>query len=448
LSQVLAQIIAGSGRSDALTLLEGYEIVEHITTVSRLIEETPAADRPRVLRVIDRASLHVWWNRVSTAPSAIEHEPSLDMIREIVAMRSPDLGPDRIRVSYVSPAPEARASAAGDAAGSALLGDEFRAILKDIATGRHFLIAVQLVDGSWLEFELPDIASLALLSRRFALAIAAMAAAVLLLSVWVVRRVLAPLHAFAQAAERLGVDVSAPPLEESGSREIRRVAQSFNRMQRRIRRLVDDRTQMAVAISHDLRTPITRLRLRAESIEDAETRRGVIANLEEMDRLIGAVLTFGADTAEGEPHEIADVARLLNELRTEFAELGGEVTVDAPESLPYPCRRGSLRRCLANLIANALRYGGRADVTLRRLESAVEVRVEDPGPGIPAEQRERVFRPFVRLACDDGAEAGVGLGLAMARTIARAHGGDIALHDRGAAPGLCAVVTLPIPSAG
>lgn len=447
-SQILAQLITDTGRSDALTLLEGYEIVEHVTSISRLVEQTPPPERARVLRALDRASLHVRWIGESAVASVARHDSALDMIREVIALNAPHLAPERIRVAYASAANAGAGPAIPETGASSAHGGQFRRIFEDIATGRHFLISVRLSDGTWLEFELPYIASLSPLSLRFALAIAAMAVAVLALSVWAVGRVLAPLQAFARASERLGTDVYAPPLAETGPAEIRRVAQSFNRMQGRIRRLVEDRTQMAVALSHDLRTPITRLRLRAETIEDPAIRQSLVANLEELERLVGAALSFGADTAETDPRSVVDLAAMLRDIEAEFRELGGSVRVVAPPSLPYLCRAVSIRRCFVNLIGNAVKHGGNAEVALTHTGPEIVLSVEDRGPGIPAEERERVFRPFVRLsgagACD---QTGFGLGLSVARTIARAHGGDVRLADREPGPGLRAVVMLPVSPA-
>jgi signal transduction histidine kinase len=268
---------------------------------------------------------------------------------------------------------------------------------------------------------------------------------ILVFAWWAARRATKPLTRFAEAADRLGVDVAAPRLSVAGPPELRKAAHAFNRMQERIRRLVDDRTQMLAAIAHDLRTALTRLRLRAELIEDPEQQAKVVADLEGMTVMLDETLAFARDDATGEERVEVDLAALVQSLCADLADAGQPVRYAGPDRLRLACRPVALRRALANLIDNAVKYGEVAEVALAALDHEIELTVADRGPGIPPEQRERVFTPFFRLEPSRSRETGgAGLGLAVARTILHRHGGEITLDNQG---GLLVRVTLPRPRA-
>ncbi|TAL02987.1 MAG: HAMP domain-containing protein [Rhodospirillaceae bacterium] len=259
-----------------------------------------------------------------------------------------------------------------------------------------------------------------------------------------VSRAFRPLALFTAAAERLGVDVNAAPLDESGPREVRRAAAAFNKMQERLQRFIQDRTQMLAAISHDLRTPITRLRLRAEFVEDDGQRDKMLNDLEEMEAMIAATLAFSRDDASNEPIESFDVAMLLATVAADGRAAGHDVTYYGSARLDVKGRPIALKRAVTNLVDNAVKYGVRARVTLRQIADVIEIVVDDDGPGIPEGERERVFAPFIRLEASRSRETGgTGLGLTIARNIVRGMGGDVEIVSR-AAPGLRVRTTLPM----
>jgi signal transduction histidine kinase len=293
------------------------------------------------------------------------------------------------------------------------------------------LVAVELRTGGWINF----VGSTDTTSLRWAVRIAfwigLASVFIVLLSFWAVHRMTRPLRAFAEAAERIGLDVRSPPLPERGSRELRNATRAFNEMQARLRRFVDDRTMMLAAISHDLRTMLTRLKLRAEFIEDADQQRKAIADIDEMQAMIDSTLAFARDDAADEHRLRTDLAAMLRSICDDLIDAGQPVEFSGPDRLPLVCAPASIKRALQNVIGNALKYGKAATVELEEgLERAV-VRVLDRGPGIPADKREEVFRPFFRLESSRNRETGgSGLGLAVARSIVRRHGGDIELADR------------------
>jgi signal transduction histidine kinase len=267
---------------------------------------------------------------------------------------------------------------------------------------------------------------------------------------WAVRMLLAPVKTLAAAAEALGRDVAnAPPLPEKGPLEVVTAAVAFNTMAARVRRFVEDRTFLLTAIGHDLRTPITRLKLRAEYMEDDEQRTKMLADLDEMEAMVAATLAFGRDATTTEELAKLDLASLLRTILDDAADGDPEhadaLTYTGPQHLPVLARPLALKRALANLVGNALKYGEAAAATLHApVRGVARIDIEDAGPGIPPDEMERVFEPFHRLEASRNRETGgSGLGLSIARNILRAHGGDIALANRPEG-GLRVEVFLPV----
>lgn len=266
---------------------------------------------------------------------------------------------------------------------------------------------------------------------------------IVLLSVWATRHVTTPLARLAASAERLGREGAAPPLPEEGPVEIRHAARAFNAMQERLRRLVEDRTRMLAAISHDFRTILTRLRLRAEAIADPAAQMKTLRDIGQMEAMIASTLAFVRDEAHEEPESRIDLSSLLESLCEEQADLGHAVRYDGPAGQRIACRPLALGRAIGNLIENALKYAGSVAVGLEAVGAEVAILVADDGPGIPAAERERVFEPFYRLDSARTDAPGVGLGLAIVRAIIHAHGGAVALGDN-QPRGLVVRVTLPV----
>lgn len=311
-----------------------------------------------------------------------------------------------------------------------------------------FTASMRLPDGDWLNVQVAMPPPRPWHSATFLVAFVLMTAAAVLLILGAVARLMRPVRLLAAAADRLGRDVNAAPLDEGGPSEVATAARAFNQMAARIRRFVADRTQMLAAIGHDLRTPITRLRLRAEFMEDDEQRRKMLADLDEMEKMIAATLTFARDDAAAEPASPLDLAALCRTVADEAAdaqpELAEAIAYDGPERLTVRARPVAMKRAVANLVSNALAYGGAARIGLSRGDGGmVRMVVEDDGTGIPEAELEAVFAPFRRLEGSRNRETGgTGLGLTITRNILRAHGGDVVLQNRPQG-GLRAVATLP-----
>ena len=255
---------------------------------------------------------------------------------------------------------------------------------------------------------------------------------VLIVALYVATRgITRPLSRLARAAETIGRGERAPPLPEQGARELRDAAQAFNTMQERLHRYLDSRTGVLAAMSHDLKTPLTRLRLQVETlIEDAALRDRLGRELDEMESLVRGALALFRGLDEQEAIEPLDVDALIESVRHGFAEMGHEVSVTGRSAGPFPGRPQALKRCLTNLVSNAVKFGERAHIEVQD-GAALRIVVSDAGPGIPQESLERVFEPFLRLESSRNRDTGgTGLGLSIARDVAQAHGGTLRLRNR------------------
>jgi signal transduction histidine kinase len=310
---------------------------------------------------------------------------------------------------------------------------------------------LRLIDGSWLTVTLPLGDLLPPPLFRPWMPWAATFAAILAISLLAARGMSRSLRRLAGAAEQLGINISSVPLAEAGPREIRAVTRAFNRMQARLKRFVADRTQMLAAISHDLRTPLSRLRLRAESLPQGPDSAKIVADLDLMDQMIAATLTFARDDVAGEQRVRIDLASLIHTVCDEIVDAGGVARYQGPDYLAIDAAPLSLMRAATNVIENAVKYGSEARVSVVETRLGIDIAVADAGPGIPAAEHERVFEPFYRLDAArspdamGGSSGGTGLGLAIARHVLRAHGGDVTLRNAETG-GL--VVTLHLPRAG
>lgn len=262
---------------------------------------------------------------------------------------------------------------------------------------------------------------------------------------WAVRRLSMPIRQFMFAVERFSRDVQAPNMLVEGGEEEKELQQKFNEMQSRVRRLIMDRTQMLTAISHDLRTPITRLKLRAEYLQGSEQYEKVVKDLDEIDSMIHSILSFARDYSASEVVEEFDLDALLESIAVDMQDAGKWVEFRGTGcSQPYLGKVNALRRAFNNLIDNGVKYGNKVNVVLRESSSGWNIQVEDQGPGVAESEKDKVFAPFFRGDSSRSSQkSGTGLGLAVSRDIIRAHGGEIDLENKTSGTGLVVTVTLP-----
>ncbi len=305
-------------------------------------------------------------------------------------------------------------------------------------------IAIRLPDGGVLTARLPADGGPPMLAGPIVFTLLFVVVSVTLLGLWARRALRTPLSGFAAAAESFSLGDKAAALPERGPEEIRAVARAFNRMRNRIRALVDDRTRMLAAMGHDLRTPITRLRLRSEFIGDADLRRQMLRDLDQMGRMTDGVVSFLRDGQKRAPETYVDIATSLQTICDQFADVGYRVGYAGPDHVAILASADELHRAVTNIVDNAVRYGDQTMVRLTASPQAVVIEVEDDGPGIVDTWKTAMLEPFIRgdEARDMNEASGFGLGLTIARAVAEAHGGTLTLHDR-APHGLIARMTLP-----
>ncbi len=304
-------------------------------------------------------------------------------------------------------------------------------------------ISVRLRDGDELVLSvLPPRSALAPQHTDYR-TISIFLASVAFLAYLVARMTTRPLKQLAQAAKDLGNDINHPPLDLTGADEIRQASAAFNAMQARIRQYIFQRTQMLAAITHDLQTPLTRLRLRLEKVSEPELQERLIGDLSAMQAMVREGLDLARSMDTNEAMQMLDLDSLLDSVVADAAESCQRVTLTGHAGMALLGRPMDLRRCLVNLIDNAVKYGHAARVSVDRINGAARIRIRDAGPGIPGGELARVFDPFYRVETSRSRESGgTGLGLTIARNIAEQHGGSISLanHPEG---GLEATLMLP-----
>lgn len=309
-------------------------------------------------------------------------------------------------------------------------------------------ISVKFDEVHWLNARISGHPFGELINPGLLSSLTVMVIAALVLAAWVTDRPLAALSELTRGAEALGVNIAnTKPLSEEGPTELRRAAEAFNRMQRRIQALVEERTRMIAAISHDLRTPLARIRLRSEFADNESERQSILRDIAEMESMIDDTLRATSDTAMVEPRIEVDFVSLLTGLTIDLGVEPPDFQLRGERQIRYICAPGSIRRACTNLINNALIYGGSARVNVELRPPELWVSIEDDGPGIPPGEREKVFLPFFRLEPSRSRHTGgSGLGLTIAQAIVRAHGGSIFLGEA-AGGGLLARICLPISMA-
>lgn len=388
-----------------------------IAVIIRSVASAPRSDQQRIVAAISDPEMHVVLEAPPHPGVVGRSDDYTDKLGQFVRMQLEALSPTVMISAHSLPA-----SSRGG--------------------GREAVLEAAFQDGRTLTFTIPyeDILGN---GNGLTLFLASIAVVSVLVSIWVARRIAAPIRDLANAAERLGVDLTAPPLAVRGPRELRATIQAVNRMQHRLQRFLEDRTQMLAAISHDLRAPLARLRLRAELVGDGEQQRKMFDELDSMNGMIESTLAFARDEARQEPRTLVDLGVLVGDVCEDAGDAGDDVAYTGQRGIDVSCRPTLIRRAVANLIDNAVKYGGSARVSIVHDIDRVVIVVDDDGPGIPPEEHEKVFAPFYRREpARDPAKAGVGLGLSIARTVAREHGGDVSLRNRGNG-GLSAFVELP-----
>lgn len=416
-------------RGDVVASTEALDMAERSFGILTLLQRLPEQWRADVIRGSDGRVFRVSLDSSAGAAGFDADSDLVTLVRAYLNEHIPTWSDDRIVVAVHEPSESAEA---GERTGPiAVSGERRRPAPKDGAARDFLHLSFRLDDGKWLnivgtvkseETLWPGLAGVYILS---------VAAGVTLVAMWLVGRVTSPLAAFARAAKNLGKNLRSEPLSEQGPLEVAEASRAFNEMQERLRRLIENRTHLLAAISHDLRTPITLLRLRAELMDDVNERERTLGTLDEMETMLRAVLQFSRETYDDEPQRLVDLSALLGSICDDLIDTGARVEFEGPDGLLCLCRRIALKRALTNLIDNAIKYGGIAHVRLADEMKTVGIVIDDEGPGIPENQLAKVFMPFYRLDPSRGrATGGTGLGLSIAQAIVHQHGGTIKAGNR------------------
>jgi signal transduction histidine kinase len=443
IAQLTSLAIHMHERGEVLSQASGMQSAQRIADIVKLLDSLEPAERRRIVPVLSSPALAVTLDNGAVA--AREEEPGARSAL-FAAMLRRFLGDGRpVAVSLTDAAPLEPGPGRGFM-GRGMHGGwapPMAAAHYFSQPGLSFLAQVPLRDGTLATFDSRLPAQAANWPYRLLLSLAVLLAAVIAVSLLAVRWVTQPLKTLADTAEELGKNIHRPALEERGPLEVVRAARALNTMQARLIGTINERTRVLAAMSHDLKTPLTRLRLRAELLEDPALKAKIAADLDEMQSMVGGALDFLRGAASGEPVKPVDVTALLESLQADMQELGGQVTIEGAAATPFPGKPQALKRCLWNLLDNAIKYGGKAQVVVDDNDERIEICIRDEGPGIPASEIEKVFEPFYRVEASRNRETGgTGLGLSIARGIAEDHGGSLTLRNR-TQGGLDATLTLP-----
>ncbi|PYE29997.1 signal transduction histidine kinase [Rhizobium sp. PP-WC-1G-195] len=441
MGQTIAFLISSRQREVAIRQAIEGDFVSRTVALSGVLQTVPNDMRRNVLIASSTGYARFWLSDGLPDPSSWYRtaKANLDLsIMDLITANNTELQAEPTIAGQPADGDESITSWQPFKAVDAIPGAQFVHFADQEGMG----IAQRLHDGSWLNAAYYKETPPNLWSTQSMLSIGITAVILSIIGALVANRIARPLRELAVSAEALGRGEETSISPPGSPDDIRQLYEAFDRMQLRLRRFVDDRTRMLAAIGHDLRTPLTTLKLRAEFVQDPDLQQKILATVDEMQSMTEATLSFAKSEATSEPTRAVDLAALIGSLCDDLAELDYNVDFRDSDRISYRCRPDNLKRAVRNLIENALRYAGSAAVSVQIAADAIEIRVDDKGPGIPQTQCEQVFAPFYRLEDSRSRDTGgVGLGLSISRAIARQHGGDIVLSSNN--PGLRAALLLP-----
>lgn len=414
-----------AGMRYAASLVHEEQLAERLVSIKRSLGEQVPARREDAAHGLSTAALDVHWSEVSLVNDVSITTPELLAFRHKLLEALPgELTAEQIRLGY---ADEGVANSAS-------------------SYNSHIMLAsLQMADKSWVNFAITSMAPSGTHDHGTILSTSLMAVGIILVSLLVVRWFNRPLAKLADAAERLGSNIQALPLAVTGPKEVRQAATAFNNMQAALQQMMRERSLALAAISHDLRTPLTRIRLRAEFIGDTELRDRTERDVVEMQELIDSALDYLRDEQTSLIAQDIDLSVLLQEICAAFKEMGHHVSLSSFGVAPFRGQPLTLRRAFSNLIDNAIKYGQQADVSLKKEGSSFIITIADQGPGIPEHEHHNVLKPFYRLdASREAGPGGSGLGLSVADMAIKRHGGSLVFTNLPQG-GLLQTISLPLP---
>lgn len=421
ITQGLGLLLLTDERNRAVRAALGLEAAGRAANVVLLLDDAPVDLRASILRAANSPLVRFEVGSEPQAPhDSADADFVLNQIRQILGQPEREIRVD-IHALAVDPVPIPDSVPAA-------MRPMHAAMMAARTDPIEMTLSIRLAGGDWLNVRTNFYRPGLQLSPQALLPLLLMAVAVVLVAWWTARRVVGPMRVLAVGADRLGRGLDVDPLPMTGPSEVRDTTQAFNRMKDRLTRFVNERTHMLAALSHDLRSPLTAMRLRIEMLDETDDSIRLKALVEEMQAMVEATLEFARGVTKTEPATTVDLAVLLSDLVGDVGE--NRATLAPSQPLSATIRPQSLNRALRNLIDNAVRYGGVAKVKLRQEPGLAVIAISDRGAGLPDDQLEAVFEPYVRLEGSRSRDTGgVGLGLAIARTIIQAHGGTVTLRN-------------------
>lgn len=444
-AQTATLFIAAHGVSDTGRSFDLFRLGERTVALSKAFNAAAPDVRGTLLSELANPSLMLSISHQPAVETAIPADDELAELEDILVGKLVRNGVSDVRVR------EETASSTGRAQSGHLINatteqgnveEQLSEAASNLGRSGRFLVSVQFNDGQWLNFATPVTPDPPVLTAENMPLYVGAALAIIVLALWAIRQLTRPYAALERAVKAIGDDLNRPPLPEVGSRDVRATAHAVNWMQRKLQDYVAEREHLAAALAHDLRTPVTRLRLRFE-LSRRKDKAALITDLVEIEAIIRSVIEFASQERRDEPEERIDLVSLVESVCDDFPQARID-PASVQSRIICSGRPIALKRCLTNLIDNAIKYGKRATVALKVGAGTVDVAIEDEGQGIPETEIESVFMPFHRVEQSRSRDTGgIGLGLAIARSIARTHSGDVRIHNR---PGNGTRVILSLPA--
>lgn len=438
--------IVSRDRAENNNMLELFRLSERAYTLAKVLYAAPEPERRRLATALSNSASPISVTDEPAVTTPIAADDSLAELEDVLVARLSEFGVTDARISRVSARTNNRGGGDADAADpdAGVIERQLSNLAEDFSQSDGLAASIRFNDGQWLNLVTPLAPVNPVFTAQTLPLFGSVAAVIIAMSIWAMRRLTAPYRALERAVKRIGDDVKSPPLPEHGSSEYKSAARAVNAMQTRLREYVADREQLAAALAHDLRTPLTRFRLRLELLRNSPVRQSLMQDLSDIEAISRSVIDFATyEIAEEEPEKI-DFWSLVDSVADNYPQVDLAKNGQTPRSLICIGRPIALRRCVTNLLDNAVTYGGKAHVSLAQSGHDILLVIRDEGPGIPQDRLDEVFQPFRRVENSRNRQTGgFGLGLTIARNIARRSGGDIKLAND-VKGGLRVELTIPL----
>ncbi len=428
-TQVATLSIVSRDRTENNNMLELFRLSERAYTLAKVLYAAPPPERKRLASALSNTASPLSISDQPAVTSAIAADDSLAELEDVLVARLSEFGVTDARIRRVS-GKASNTSADVPDPDAGVIERQLSDLAEDFSQSDGLAASIKFNDGQWLNLVTPMSPVNPVFTAQTLPLFGSVAAVVIAMSIWAMRRLTAPYRALERAVKRIGEDVKSPPLAEFGSSEYKSAARAVNAMQTQLREYVADREQLAAALAHDLRTPLTRIRLRLELLRKSQLRQSLMHDLNDIEAISRSVIDFATYEIVDEEQEKIDFWSLVDSIADNYPQVSFDKASLVSRGMICIGRPIALRRCVTNLVENAVTYGTKAHVSLAQSGSDILLTIRDEGPGIPQAKLDEVFQPFRRVETSRNRQTGgFGLGLTIARNIARRCGGDITLEN-------------------